>query len=65
MKNTVKFLSMMFAAGAMMFASCEPDPDPESEPRRKPKKTSGRSRWERLREKLSGLMTDEESDEEI
>ena len=43
----------------------EPDPDPESEPRRKPKKTSGRSRWERLREKLSGLMTDEESDEEI
>lgn len=43
----------------------EPDPDPESEPRRKPKKTSGRSRWERLREKLSGLMTDDESDEEV
>lgn len=32
MKNTVKFLSMMFAAGAMMFASCEPDPEPEPEP---------------------------------
>ena len=43
----------------------EPDPDPESEPRRKPKKTSGRSRWERLREKLSGLMTDDESDEDV
>ena len=43
----------------------EPDPDPESEPKRKPKKTSGRSRWERLREKLSGLMTDDESDEDV
>ena len=32
MKNTVKFLSMMFAAGAMMFASCtEPEPEPEPE----------------------------------
>lgn len=28
MKNTVKFLSMMFVAGAMMFASCTPD-EPE------------------------------------
>ena len=43
----------------------EPDPEPEPESRRKPKKTSGRSRWERLREKLSGLMTDDESDEEV
>ena len=41
------------------------NPEPEPEPRRKPKKTSGRSRWERLREKLSGLMTDDESDEEV
>ena len=32
MKNTVKFLSMMFAAGAMMFASCTPEPEPEPEP---------------------------------
>ncbi|MBQ6069075.1 MAG: hypothetical protein IJK84_06195 [Bacteroidales bacterium] len=33
MKNTVKFLSMMFAAGAMMFASCEPEnvtPEPST-----------------------------------
>lgn len=43
----------------------EPDPEPEPESRRKPKKTSGRSRWERLREKLSGLMTDDESDEDV
>ena len=35
MKNTVKFLSMMFAAGAMMFASCEPDPEPEPQPETK------------------------------
>ena len=32
MKNTVKFLSMMFAAGAMMFASCTPEPEPEPQP---------------------------------
>ena len=43
----------------------EPEPDPEPESKRKPKKTSGRSRWERLREKLSGLMTDDESDEDV
>ena len=43
----------------------EPEPDPEHESKRKPKKTSGRSRWERLREKLSGLMTDDESDEDV
>lgn len=43
----------------------EPEPEPEPDPRRKPKKTSGRSRWERLREKLSGLMTDDESDEDV
>ena len=43
----------------------EPEPDPERESKRKPKKTSGRSRWERLREKLSGLMTDDESDEDV
>lgn len=33
MKNTVKFLSMMFAAGAMMFASCDPEnvtPEPST-----------------------------------
>ncbi len=29
MKNTVKFFSMMLAAGAMMLASCEPEPGPE------------------------------------
>ena len=28
MKNTVKFFSMMLAAGAMMLASCEPEPEP-------------------------------------
>ena len=35
MKNTVKFLSMMFAAGAMMFASCTPEPEPEPQPETK------------------------------
>ena len=43
----------------------EPDRDPESESGRKPKKPTGPSRWERLRKKLSGLMTDEEFDEEV
>ena len=32
MKNTVKLLSMMFAVGAMMFASCTPEPEPDPQP---------------------------------
>ena len=41
-----------------------PVPDPDSDSGRKSKKPTGPSRWERLRKKLSGLMTEEEFDEE-
>lgn len=47
----------------------QPDPQPDPEPeddrkRRKPGKSQGISRWERLRQKLSGLMQEDDPDEE-